>query len=217
MTKHTDFAELLQPAQHFDARQGIFGKVLRGSSLHTACRFTHATIIETQGGDAVSGQIVGNDEKGLVVEDLFIAILCTAARYHNQHRNLIALLESFGIDKSACKTSVSSLILKGYFLGLIGIRLYGMLRAIVLHLPGLHIEGQIHSHLREGAFQLAFVQFSCIRHADAWHCNVHRVSRDEIQRGGNSFGTLVGAVHGAHILSAGILIEMQHDCQLLCT
>lgn len=58
---------------------GVFGEGEGGGGVEGAGAGADAAVVVAEGGDAVGGQVVGQDEEGAVVEELFVAVLLAAA------------------------------------------------------------------------------------------------------------------------------------------
>ena len=86
MTQDAHLFKASTMAQPFDTCQGIIGKILGGDiGIHSANRLACRPVIVTQGGNACTSQPVGYYCEGFMFEHLFISVLRTTARHHQEY------------------------------------------------------------------------------------------------------------------------------------
>ena len=145
MTEDADLGEGFRVAQIFPACCSIAGKVLRGGILHIAThRGARSAVVITQRGDAVTRQIVCNDEEGLVLHQFLVAVLLTTARNHQDDGGFLlsVLVVAHRPRQRTHQRGKVGGIAEHHFLRRVGIRFLGRLRALHLwHSPGHH-QGQ---------------------------------------------------------------------------
>ena len=84
-----DHAHLVEAlAEQFDAGEGVLLEVFRGGGEHISGRSSDAPVVAAERGDPGPREGVGNDGKGLVLEDFLVAILLSASGDHDQHGRL---------------------------------------------------------------------------------------------------------------------------------
>ena len=142
MAEDADLGEGFRVAQIFQTCSSIAGEVLRGGVLHVAAhRGTCSAVVVTQCGDAVTRQIVSNDEEGLVLHQFLVAVLLTAARNHQDDGGLLlsVFIVTHGPRQRAYQRGEVGGIGKHHFLRRVGERVLGCLRTFHLwHSPGHH-------------------------------------------------------------------------------
>ena len=67
-----------------DARLSIFGEIGSGAIGGVASGLTESAVVVTECGNAMTGEVVGDDCEWLVVEECLIAILQAATRHHEE-------------------------------------------------------------------------------------------------------------------------------------
>ena len=80
--------ELFQGAEVADGGCSIIGEVGSGALCGVAGGLSETSVIVAQGGDAVAGEVVGNDSERFVIEECFVTVLETAARDEEKYATL---------------------------------------------------------------------------------------------------------------------------------
>ena len=142
MTNDADLGKCLAAAQVCQTGGGIAGKVLTRGVPHVApLGGSRGTVVVAQRGDAVAGQVVGNDEERLVVEDFLVAVLLTAAGDEEGDDGFLLRLRIIpdGQHQRAGQRGTVPLVAERHLLGLIrewrlrGLRASQLFRALCQH------------------------------------------------------------------------------------
>ena len=215
MTEDADLREGFRVAQIFQACRSIAGEVLRGGVLHIAThRGACSAVVVTQRGDAVTRQIVGNDEEGFVLHQFLVAVLLTAARNHQDDGGFLlsVLVVAHRPRQRTHQRGEVGGIGKHHFLRRVGERFLGRLRTLHLwHSPGHH-QGQRHTVLRKSAVERVVLEPCAVGHANLLHLQGQRVVAQEFLIGGNALRALVGTVK-RHYDVAVALFQMEYQRQ----
>ena len=87
MSDDTHFSEDIELAEEINAGFGI-GQVIQGSGVFSrTSRLGYTTIVISQRSDSLLGQIVGNHQERLVLEDFFVPVLASTTCYEQHHRD----------------------------------------------------------------------------------------------------------------------------------
>ena len=205
MTDDTHLSEQIELAQEINACFGI-GQVIQGSGvLSRASRLGYTPIVVSQRSDSLLGQIVGNHQERLVLEDFFVPVLPSATCYEQHHRDGTFGHELVidGICQCTRQDSTFGFVLEYHFFGGIRIRRLRSLRAFqgYSYFARLEVQRKSHSVLGEFPFD-AFGRYLLspvvgIQRSDDYFEAICRILLDFH---GDTFRTLLGYIHGCGIL-----------------
>ena len=181
MAKHTYLGKGAAGTQEVETGSRVAHKVGGGGFLHlTSHRGLRGTVVVAQRGNALTGQIVGNDEKRLVVEHFFITILLAAARHEQHDCWFLTAVITHGPDQRSSQGGAVGLVAEGHLLCSVGIGRLRCLRALHLGYALCQHKRRSKTILFERAVELAVVQPCAIGHADGLHLHGQRVVAQEV-------------------------------------
>ena len=188
MPHDAHLSEFLQASQILDSCARILGEVGGGGIGKDTCRGGRATVVVAQTGNAMAGKPVGEQEEGLVLEQLLIAVLRPAARHHEHHRTFFLLI-AHRISECASQSDIGGRVDKGHLLCRVGERRLRFLWTVESHLSRLEVELESHS-LPKSTLQLAIDKFSRITDVGGLDDGMNGVGRKPLHLHGQIVGPL---------------------------
>ncbi len=204
------------PLQEADGRGRVPGKVFGGGALKGALGRPHAALVVAEHGDALAGQVVGQDVEQLVVGDLRVAVLRPGAG--DQHHRRVRPV-AVGACEGAVQRETCRLVPDSHAVRDVRGRRFRVLRAgrrgrVCLVRRGERQRKRLPG-LRPCAFDLdtVFDQHAFVRAGDAIDRERHAVAHHGDVGHRNAGCPLVGAVHrgGAPVAAP---LDMEDNPQL---
>ena len=193
----------------------VGGEVGGGGIGELAAALAEAALIHAKNLDAMAGEVVGEDEEGLVLHDLLVAVMrATACDEHDGGEGTVA----FGTGEGSGQLDVGGRVPEGHILGVVGIGLYGRLRAVGGDggrvLDAGERERKTAGALRPLAFDAVARGIELADEDTGDGFDVDGDIRSCDGDGGERYAarTLVNAVHGAGE-AAGSVLDVEEDSQ----